>query len=93
MYMRALSASSVAGALACTHTRWTHKMDFPTLDWPYTDFPQLLYPLSDNVDANRREEDRCLQMVRIPVVLADDFCVVNLFEICWLHITAYLQHH
>ena len=55
---------SFIGALACTHTKWTHKLDFPTLDFPYVDFPQMQYPLSDNEDANRREEDRCLQLVR-----------------------------
>ena len=54
-----------SGALSCTHTKWSHKLDFPAFDWPIADFPQLKYPLKENEEANRKEEDRCLQTVRL----------------------------
>ena len=46
-----------------THTKWMHKLDFPSIDWPIADFPQTRYPVSGNTAQNRREEARCLQQV------------------------------
>lgn len=51
------------GALACTHTKWIHKLDFPAPDWPIVRFPDLKYPLEDNVTENRNEEKKVLEEV------------------------------
>lgn len=52
------------GALALTHTKWMHKLDFPQPDWPMADFPMLKYPLDQFTKENQKEEQRCLDMVR-----------------------------
>lgn len=51
------------GALACSHAKWFHKLDFPVPDWPMAPFPQLRYPLEDNVRENEQEERCCLEQV------------------------------
>ncbi|KAH9498854.1 hypothetical protein Btru_004832 [Bulinus truncatus] len=51
------------GALALTHTKWTHKLDFPSPDWPIASFPYLKYPLENFVQENAKEEARCLAEV------------------------------
>jgi 4-aminobutyrate aminotransferase/(S)-3-amino-2-methylpropionate transaminase len=52
------------GALSCTHTPSNnHKLDIPAFDWPFAPFPKLKYPLEENVDYNKREEERCLEKV------------------------------
>lgn len=38
-------------------------MDVPAFNWPQADFPNLKYPLEDNVAANKAEEERCLKGV------------------------------
>jgi len=53
-----------AGALACSHAKWNHKLDFPTFDWPIAEFPQVKYPLEDNKEYNRKQENRSIQDVR-----------------------------
>ena len=53
----------IIGALMMTHTKWMHKLDFPSIDWPIADFPQYKHPLLGNTEQNRREEARCLQQV------------------------------
>lgn len=52
------------GALACTHTKWVHKLDFPAPEWPIAPFPTLQYPLHEFVEENDREEQRCLDEVQ-----------------------------
>ncbi|XP_036368360.1 4-aminobutyrate aminotransferase, mitochondrial isoform X2 [Octopus sinensis] len=51
------------GALAITHAKWFHKLDFPQPRWPVASFPYLRYPLEENQRENRIEEDRCLAEV------------------------------
>uniref|UniRef100_A0A0B7ARR8 (S)-3-amino-2-methylpropionate transaminase n=1 Tax=Arion vulgaris TaxID=1028688 RepID=A0A0B7ARR8_9EUPU len=51
------------GALALTHTKWVHKLDFPSPDWPIATFPVLKYPLEDFVQENKKEEAKCLAEV------------------------------
>ncbi|XP_076072615.1 4-aminobutyrate aminotransferase, mitochondrial-like [Mytilus galloprovincialis] len=51
------------GALALTHTKPMHKLDFPQPKWPIATFPMLKYPLEDNVRENQAEEKRCLEEV------------------------------
>ena len=53
----------ISGALALTHTKWAHKLDFPQPDWPVADFPLRKYPLDQFTQENEREEERCLDMV------------------------------
>nr|KAG5704177.1 hypothetical protein BaRGS_009707 [Batillaria attramentaria] len=51
------------GALACSHAKWFHKLDFPVPDWPMAPFPRLRYPLEDFVRENQQEEQSCLEQV------------------------------
>ncbi|KAH6670963.1 4-aminobutyrate transaminase gata [Plectosphaerella plurivora] len=49
------------GSLSTTRSKAIHKLDIPAFDWPAAPFPQLKYPLEENVRENQAEEDRCLQ--------------------------------
>jgi 4-aminobutyrate aminotransferase/(S)-3-amino-2-methylpropionate transaminase len=51
-------------ALTCTHSKTIHKIDVPSFDWPTAPFPGLRYPLADNTEYNKAEEQRCLDSVR-----------------------------
>lgn len=52
------------GCLSTTHSKSIHKIDIPSFDkWPIAPFPQLKYPLSENVKENDAEVDRCLEAV------------------------------
>lgn len=51
------------GSLSTTRSKPIHKLDIPAFNWPKAPFPQLKYPLEENVEANRAEEDRCLAEV------------------------------
>ncbi|XP_045213586.2 4-aminobutyrate aminotransferase, mitochondrial-like [Mercenaria mercenaria] len=51
------------GALACSHSKWIHKLDFPVPDWPLVRFPNLKYPLEEYVAENRAEENKILEEV------------------------------
>lgn len=39
-------------------------IDIPIHSWPQADFPDYKYPLSENETYNRKEDDRCLDMVK-----------------------------
>lgn len=49
------------GSLSTTRSKAIHKLDIPAFDWPAAPFPQLKYPLEENVAANAAEEKRCLE--------------------------------
>ena len=51
------------GVLATTHSKPVHKMDIPSLDWPIASFPRYKYPLEENVEYNRKQDNDCLQEV------------------------------
>lgn len=51
------------GSLSTTRSKPVHKLDIPAFDWPQASFPVLKYPLEDNVEANKKEEQRCLAEV------------------------------
>ncbi len=51
------------GTLATTHSKPIHKMDIPTLDWPVASFPRYKYPLEENIEYNRKQDDDCLKDV------------------------------
>ncbi|XP_031620889.1 4-aminobutyrate aminotransferase, mitochondrial [Contarinia nasturtii] len=56
------------GALATTHSKYIHKIDIPSFDWPIAPFPQYKYPLEENVRENAAEDDRCLAAVEDLIV-------------------------
>lgn len=51
------------GTLSTTHSKYIHKIDIPSFDWPIADFPQYKYPLEENVRENAAEDQRCLAQV------------------------------
>ncbi|CAH6721305.1 4-aminobutyrate aminotransferase [[Candida] jaroonii] len=40
-----------------------HKLDLPSFNWPKAQFPSYKYPLDKNEDANKQEDQRCLDIV------------------------------
>lgn len=40
-----------------------HKLDFPAFHWPHAEYPSYKYPVEDNEDYNKKEDDRCLAIV------------------------------
>lgn len=56
------------GALATTHSKYIHKIDVPSFDWPIASFPQYKYPLEEHVRENKAEDDRCLAEVEDLIV-------------------------
>lgn len=51
------------GCLSTTHSKYIHKIDIPSFDWPIASFPQYKYPLEENVRENQAEDQRCLAEV------------------------------
>lgn len=51
------------GCLSTTRSKWVHKLDFPSFDWPMAPFPKLKYPLAAHAAENKAEEERCLAEV------------------------------
>ncbi len=51
------------GALATTHSKAIHKLDVPTFDWPIASFPRYLYPLEENIEYNKKQDEACLKEV------------------------------
>lgn len=49
------------GSLSTTRSKAIHKIDIPAFQWPSAPFPQLKYPLNENVQYNQAEEKRCLE--------------------------------
>lgn len=56
------------GALSTTHSKYIHKIDVPSFDWPIAPFPQYKYPLEENVRENKAEDERCLAEVEELIV-------------------------
>lgn len=51
------------GVLATTHSKYVHKLDVPTLDWPIANFPMYKYPYEDNLEYNQKQDEDCLKNV------------------------------
>ncbi|EAT32874.1 AAEL014886-PA [Aedes aegypti] len=51
------------GTLSTTHSKYIHKIDIPSFDWPIAPFPKYRYPLEENVRENAQEDARCLAEV------------------------------
>ncbi len=52
------------GALATTHSKPIHKLDIPSLDWPIASFPRYKYPLEENQEYNRNQDEKCLKEIQ-----------------------------
>ncbi|ODQ64351.1 3-amino-2-methylpropionate transaminase [Nadsonia fulvescens var. elongata DSM 6958] len=51
------------GSLSTTRSKPIHKLDIPAFPWPKAPFPSLKYPLEENAEANKAEEEACLAEV------------------------------
>lgn len=51
-----------AASLACTHSKYIHKIDVPLQQWQVSDFPRYKYPLEEYTRENAAEDERCLAM-------------------------------
>lgn len=56
------------GVLATTHSKYIHKIDVPSFDWPIAPFPQYKYPLEEHIRENKAEDDSCLAQVEELIV-------------------------
>lgn len=52
------------GALATTHSKYIHKIDVPSFDWPVATFPQYRYPLEENIMYNQDQDKKSLAEVQ-----------------------------
>lgn len=52
------------GALSTTHSKYIHKIDVPSFDWPVASFPEYRYPLEENRMYNQEQDKRCLSEVQ-----------------------------
>uniref|UniRef100_A0A0K0F0C5 (S)-3-amino-2-methylpropionate transaminase n=1 Tax=Strongyloides venezuelensis TaxID=75913 RepID=A0A0K0F0C5_STRVS len=46
--------------LSCTRSKPVHKVDIPAHDWPISPYPRYKYPLDQNVQYNKRQDEDCL---------------------------------
>lgn len=47
-----------------TCSKPVHKLDLPAFKWPKAQFPSYKYPLDKYQEENKKEDDRCLQIVK-----------------------------
>jgi len=57
-----------AASLACTHSKYIHKIDVPLSQWQVSDFPRYKYPLDQFTRENAEEDERCLAMAEDIIV-------------------------
>lgn len=50
-----------SGSTTCSKP--IHKLDFPAFKWPKAEYPSYKYPLDKHVEENKKEDQRCLQIV------------------------------
>ena len=55
------------GALSATRTNPLHKVDFPAFDWPAAEPPRYKYPLAENVEYNKAQDEASLADVRAKI--------------------------
>ena len=55
------------GALSATRTNPMHKVDFPAFDWPAAEPPTYKFPLEDNVEYNKAQDQASLADVRAKI--------------------------
>lgn len=54
------------GAMSATRTP-LHKLGFPAFDWPAAEPPRYKYPLADNVEYNRAQDETSLADARAKI--------------------------
>ncbi|KAI6233867.1 4-aminobutyrate aminotransferase, mitochondrial [Aphelenchoides fujianensis] len=50
--------------LSVTRSKPIHKVDIPAFQWPIARFPRYKYPLNENEEYNRKQDEECLDDVR-----------------------------
>lgn len=61
-FKRAFHGRLFASA-STTCSKPIHKLGFPAFHWPHAQYPEYKFPLEENEEANRMEDDRCLAIV------------------------------
>jgi 4-aminobutyrate aminotransferase/(S)-3-amino-2-methylpropionate transaminase len=51
------------GSLSTTHTKSMTKVDMPSFNWPKAPIPKYKYPLEDNEEYNKEQDEQCLEQV------------------------------
>lgn len=51
------------GCLSATRSKAVHKVDLPAFDWPACNYPRYKYPLKENAEYNRKQDEMCLDEV------------------------------
>jgi len=51
------------GCLSITHSKPIHLVDIPLMGWPVCNYPRYKYPLKDNVEYNKKQDEDCLAEV------------------------------
>ena len=51
------------GALSATRSKAIHKLDIPAFDWPKAPSPVYKYPLGQNEEYNKTQDDLCLKEI------------------------------
>ncbi|XP_023288245.1 4-aminobutyrate aminotransferase, mitochondrial isoform X2 [Orussus abietinus] len=59
------------GSLSATHSKYIHKIDIPSFDWPIASFPTYKYPLEEHVRENHEEDERCLAEVEDLIAMSE----------------------
>jgi len=49
------------GCLSATRSNPFHKIDIPSFNWPAAPFPSIKYPLHENLEYNKKNEELCLE--------------------------------
>ena len=49
--------------LSVTRSKAIHKVDIPAFNWPISNFPRYLYPLEENTNYNKEQDEKCLDEV------------------------------
>ncbi|ODV76656.1 4-aminobutyrate aminotransferase [Suhomyces tanzawaensis NRRL Y-17324] len=50
-----------SGSTTCSKP--VHKLDMPSFNWPKAEFPSYKYPLDKHEEENKKEDQRCLEIV------------------------------
>ena len=58
-----LLTSISTGCLSVTHSKPIHLIDIPLMGWPVCNYPRYLYPLEENLEHNKQQDDKCLAEV------------------------------
>ncbi|CAJ0582839.1 unnamed protein product, partial [Mesorhabditis spiculigera] len=54
--------------LSVTRSKAIHKVDIPAFDWPIAKFPRYKYPLDQNVDYNKKQDQECIADIEAKIL-------------------------